>query len=847
LSSKRFKITVTGDVCVDWLLLPTEPKDVGLNWELYPGSRMIARSGGALLLSDLLRKSTDAVVLSPKLEAIEEIPPEKILHSNLELSLFPFSSDPKDKNKPVYRVKKFLGFSGPVAGTPGLLPLEKDDSDADMVVLDDAGNGFREKKEYWPKAILEDGKKPFVVYKMSRPLASGKLWDHLRSFNSEKLIMVVNAEDLRASGVNINRCLSWERTALDFVWQMASNPALLPLANCSNLIVRFGLEGVIHYARRENGVESRLYFDPATIEDEFKGKYPGEMIGSSSVFVAALAGEIANSNIKEEGIHKVIGEGVRAGLLASRRFFRYGFGNNVNQLDYPSRELFSAQEKEPENIAEIVVPNPTVAEPADPTFWCILKEIKGTILEDIAYDFVVNGETAALRQVPLGSFGKLKTVDRAEIESFRSIKNLMQEYIRSQSSSRPLSIAVFGSPGSGKSFGVTEVASSVAPGLVERIDFNVSQFTSTSDLARALHRVRDLALKGKIPLVFFDEFDTSFEGKLGWLKYFLAPMQDGVFREGEAVHPIGKAIFVFAGGVYRTFAAFSCADLKGQERELEEFRRAKGPDFASRLRGYVNILGPNSVDESDTVFMIRRAMVLRSLLERKAKHLFDGKNHAQIDRGILRALIKIPSYKHGVRSIEAIIEMSMLTGRRCWEQAYLPSREQLKLHVDEEMFMRLVERDVLFGAAREVLAKAIHEKYRKDQKGRKPASSPSMQPWEKLKENLKGSNRRQADHIPAKLRSIGCGFAPVVDRAPKTIEFTPEEVEVMAEIEHERWVSERLLDGWVYGERDVEKRISPYLVPWNSLTDDVKEWDRQTVRELPKFLAKAKFEIYRLR
>ncbi len=26
---------------------------------------------------------------------------------------------------------------------------------------------------------------------------------------------------------------------------------------------------------------------------------------------------------------------------------------------------------------------------------------------------------------------------------------------------------------------------------------------------------------------------------------------------------------------------------------------------------------------------------------------------------------------------------------------------------------------------------------------------------------------RQADHIPAKLRSIGCGFAPVVNRAPK--------------------------------------------------------------------------------
>ncbi len=32
----------------------------------------------------------------------------------------------------------------------------------------------------------------------------------------------------------------------------------------------------------------------------------------------------------------------------------------------------------------------------------------------------------------------------------------------------------------------------------------------------------------RIPLVFWDEFDTSLDGRpLGWLRYFLAPMQDG--------------------------------------------------------------------------------------------------------------------------------------------------------------------------------------------------------------------------------------------------------------------------------------------------------------------------------
>jgi hypothetical protein len=406
---------------------------------------------------------------------------------------------------------------------------------------------------------------------------------------------------------------------------------------------------------------------------------------------------------------------------------------------------------------------------------------------------------------------------------------------------------VFGSPGSGKSFAVTEVAESVAPNQVERIDFNVSQFKSTSDLISAFHRVRDIGLAGKIPLVFFDEFDSTFEGKLGWLKYFLAPMQDGVFREGETIHPIGKAIFVFAGGIYSSFAAFSSDKPDIQEKDLEDFKSAKGPDFVSRLRGYVNILGPNPVDDSDTVFMIRRAMLIRSLLERKAKQLFDSKNQVRIDRGVLRALIKVPNYRHGARSIEAIIEMSMLNGQSCWEQAFLPAKEQLKLHVDEEMFSRLVIRDVLLGSAREVLAKAIHERYRVDQKKNKPASDPSMQPWDMLSENLKESNRRQADTIPEKLRKIGCGFSPVVGRDPVVFKFTPQEVETMAEMEHERWNSEKLLDGWVYGKKkDVENKVSPYLVPWSILPDDVKEWDRQAMREMPIFLAKTKFEIYRL-
>ena len=146
----KCKILITGDICIDWLQFPIKPKDTGLNWELYSGTRMTVKPGGALLLAEFLRSATDAEVLSPQIDDIEKIPPEENLHSNAELDLFPYSSDTKEKNKPVYRIRRFLGFTGSVAGTSGLAYVKDDDPDADIVILDDAGNGFRDQEKYWP-------------------------------------------------------------------------------------------------------------------------------------------------------------------------------------------------------------------------------------------------------------------------------------------------------------------------------------------------------------------------------------------------------------------------------------------------------------------------------------------------------------------------------------------------------------------------------------------------------------------------------------------------------------------------------------------------------------------------
>jgi hypothetical protein len=855
MERKSPTIVVTGDVCIDWLQWPTKPEDAGLNWKLYAGTRMTAKPGGALLLADFMRNATGVTVVSPQLKMIDKIPPKVLLHSNAELELFPYSSDRRDpdKDRMVYRIGRCRGFTGPTTDSQAPLSFEDDDPSADMVVLDDAGNGFRDDEMRWPLAIQDEAKTPIVVCKMHRPLTSGDLWEHVSRKHSERLVVVVTADDLRASGMNLSRSLSWERTAKEFVWQMAYNSGL-GLADCTNLVVRFGLEGAIHYTLVGDHAISRLYFDPTMSEGDFTHNYPGKMQGISSVFVAALAARIAVQRDCGDSLSDAVGKAVRDGLNASRELVRRGFGKDAErepEYPYPVAGIFLASEERGEHIADVAISDQNTAEDADPHSWCILKEINDPVLEHIAYGIVKEGEAATLNNVPIGNFGKLKSVDRNEIESFHSIKNLLREYIKSESYTRPLSIAVFGSPGSGKSFGITEIAKSIASGRVEILKFNLSQFDSKSDLISAFHKVRDLALEGKIPLVFFDEFDSDFNGKLGWLKYFLEPMQDGKFMERETMHPIGRSIFVFAGGINNTFERFSGdgagdAATMGPEEE-RTYKDAKGPDFTSRLRGYVNIRGPNQRGSDDTVFVIRRAMLLRSLLEQKVDNLFDSRKHLRIDDGVLRAMINVKSYKHGTRSIEAIIEMSMLNGRRSWEQAYLPAKEQLKLHLDEESFSRLLVSDVILGASRERLAEAIHERYLADQKDRKAADDPSMQPWDGLDSGLKESNRKQADQIQEKLRGVRCGLRPMVEAGAISYEFTPEEVEILAEMEHERWVSERGADEWVYGEtRDVDAKISPHLRPWDELTEEVKEYDRETVRGIPEFLAKAGFEVYRM-
>ncbi|MBD3349685.1 MAG: hypothetical protein GF400_10900 [Candidatus Eisenbacteria bacterium] len=156
-------------------------------------------------------------------------------------------------------------------------------------------------------------------------------------------------------------------------------------------------------------------------------------------------------------------------------------------------------------------------------------------------------------------------------------------------------------------------------------------------------------------------------------------------------------------------------------------------------------------------------------------------------------------------------------------------------------------REALLHEEQDKLARAIHEDYVRRARARgRSDSDRAMRPWSRLDESLRNSNRQSADHIPVKLRAIGCASSAEPLDAPEVEEFTEEEIELLSRMEHARWCSERILQGWSDGPRDHEHRTTPYLVGFDDLPEEIKDYDRDAVRAIPGYLKAVGKKIYRV-
>lgn len=143
-----------------------------------------------------------------------------------------------------------------------------------------------------------------------------------------------------------------------------------------------------------------------------------------------------------------------------------------------------------------------------------------------------------------------------------------------------------------------------------------------------------------------------------------------------------------------------------------------------------------------------------------------------------------------------------------------------------EPMMELREDDV------ERVAGMIHELLRGSPDGGSPYR---LQAFEDLDSHIKDANRQQVLRAPGLLTTLGFHLERD-DPAKKwpAIDLTEAEVEEASIAEHDGWMRQKFSAGYRYGAvRDDLDRTHPSLVPWEQLSEAVREQDRQRVRLLP--------------
>jgi hypothetical protein len=513
-----------------------------------------------------------------------------------------------------------------------------------------------------------------------------------------KRIVVSSARVMSYLGSKVRTESTWEATAED-VWRellAQDKNQLLPVLReiCKYLIIRLQGPAVLVCTFQNNSdVTMRIIYQ---VEDDKSPAQPGDVWGTTALLAVSVAGGIA---IEPNDLDNEEPKGVKNGIRRANKLEKGGYRIRTEK-NQDITEKFDGAWRECCDVTKSSEP-PFKAIPIDSKWietnrrWSILGKIIATEknVRSIGKEIVELGiERAQERHgFPIARFEEAIVVDRREFEKYVDIKLCIRNYLLDRKRQTPLSLAVFGKPGSGKSFGIEQLVKSIGNEGLERdpIKEDVSQFDRLEDLARTLHRIRNVTAEGKVPLVFFDEFDTSFSSTpFGWLRYFLAPMQNGTFSDGKATYTIGRTILCFIGGINHSFEM-----LESRQRNAE-FISAKGPDFISRLSGHLDVLGVSRFseddDDEDPERFVRRGVLLRSFLEKYHSAAINHRdNRANVDERVVDVLLSVRDYKHGARSLEAIIRMchpSPGSNSLWWTD--LPSPAQLDMHVSLLEFLR---------------------------------------------------------------------------------------------------------------------------------------------------------------
>jgi hypothetical protein len=152
-----------------------------------------------------------------------------------------------------------------------------------------------------------------------------------------------------------------------------------------------------------------------------------------------------------------------------------------------------------------------------------------------------------------------------------------------------------------------------------------------------------------------------------------------------------------------------------------------------------------------------------------------------------------------------------------------------------------IEESHLISEVDDSRARQFHEDYcAKDrlacekEPGRQPA--PFNRAWTELPETARNANRITADHFEVKMRALGYSVVSK-EVLSEPLVLQPEQLELLARMEHDRWWADRILDGWTFNAvRNNQRKFHPNLVPYVELTETIKQLDRDSVLQMIEIL-----------
>jgi len=469
-----------------------------------------------------------------------------------------------------------------------------------------------------------------------------------------KRLLVVLSDDAKVQG---KTHLSWDQTVEEF-WKLGDNQLNRPY----HLLVRFGHEGAI-------------YRDPAHPNDLVLIFEPGSRVGDFLDKLRSEYTERLNEKLETE-LDIVFSAGLASSLAKeSDLSIRHLCETQVKQavitgLEWCRRVKFVNGSVVKDNLTWN---NVMLGTPADPVFIPVrlsrLPTEQGSsslIFRTLPYDpssteaatevalTPIPHETAKddlLPYVPTARFGKLVTADRREIDSFCKIAHKLKDYLSKKDFSEPFSIAVFGRPGSGKSFGVHEVIQSII-GEAEMkknppLKRNLSQFENDADIDSVFAEIKSMSQRdGKAPpVVYFDEFDATHNKEhLYWLDHLRKYLQSSQGSQDDEKR--GHGIYVFIGGTAETFEEFQLQPSRRVDRPPHQAGKDGYPASCQHLKAVMDAIfcsatlmlnglrfqagtqGPNETKETtseelSTVFHWVRNPRVSDTTERKNRSILD--------------------------------------------------------------------------------------------------------------------------------------------------------------------------------------------------------------------------------